>query len=274
MRTVLFLATLLVPGLASAQQAGDQYQLVRTTQTEQRSTGSMQSTQNSDALVERVISVTPAGVELEYSLPPGSRSGDWTFPLRVLKPKAGPLQLRNRPELESRIDTWLKGMNLTREACGRWVSGWNSFRIECDPEAALRTADAFEIGQLTLADGAPYADAQAQRPVPLKAKPDGKGFTAELALDPALIREELAKGDVALAGLYGQKLTLDAARKARARDQISGTIKVTIDTAGDTRRRARVISQTVTHDGQTETRTTTEIVERRPIRQRIDPNSI
>ncbi len=274
MRTALFLAALLAPGFASAQQAGDQYQLVRTIQTEQRSAGSMQSTQNSDALVERVISVTPAGVELEYSLPPGSRSGDWTFPLRVLKPKAGPLQLRNRPELEGRIEAWLKGMNLTRAACGRWVSGWNSFRIDCDPEAALRTADAFEIGQLTLADGAPYADAQAQRPAPLKAKPDGKGFTAELALDPARVRDELAKGDVAMAELNGQKLSIDAARKARAGDQVSGTIKIVIDTAGDTRRRARTVTQTITRGAQSETRTTTEIVERRPIRQRVDPNSI
>ncbi|WP_342249295.1 hypothetical protein [Sphingomonas sp. OTU376] len=274
MRTALFLAALLAPSLAMAQQAGDQFQLVRTTETQQRSAGAMSSSRNSDALVERVVSVTPAGVELEYSLPPGSRSADWTFPLRVFQPQSGPLQLRNRAELETRIDSWLKGANLTRAACGRWVAGWNSFRIECDPEAALRTVEAFAIGQIRLADGAPYADAQAQRPVPLKAKPDGKGFTAELAIDPARLRDDLAKGDVALAELNGQKLTLEAARKARAADQVSGTIKVTIDTAGDVRRRARVVTQTITRGGQSETRTTTEIVERRPIKQRVDPNSI
>lgn len=276
MRTALLLAALLAPGLASAQnalQAGDLFQLVRTTQTEQRSPGSMSSSQNSDALLERIVSVTPAGVELEYSLPPGSQ-GDWTFPLRVLQPKAGPLQLRNRAELETRIDTWLKNANLTRAACGHWVMGWTAVRIECDPESALRTVDAFAIGQLTLADGAPYSDAQAPRPAPLKAKPDGKGFTAELAMDPAAIREDLAKSDVAMAELNGQKLSLDAARKARAADQVSGTIKVTIDTAGATTRRARVVTQTITRGGQTETRTTTEIVERRPVRQQVDPNSI
>ncbi|NYT43060.1 hypothetical protein HZY97_19960 [Sphingomonas sp. R-74633] len=274
MRSALLLAALLAPGLASAQAAGDQFQLVRTTQSEQRSANAMSSSQNSDALLERVVAVMPAGIELEYSLPPGSQ-GDWTFPLRVFQPQSGPRQLRDRPELEKRIDAWLKNANLTRAACGHWVSGWNTFRIECDPEAALRTIDSFAIGQLALADGAPYTDAQAERPVPLKAKPDGKGFTAELAMDPKRIREDLAQSDLAAAELNGQKLDLDAARKAHASDQVSGTIKVTIDTAGETRRRARIATVTITRNGQTETRTTTEIVERRPVRPAApDPNSI
>jgi hypothetical protein len=275
MRALLPLAALLAPSLAAAQQAGDRFQLVRTTQTEQRSPGSMSSSTNSDALIERVVAVTPAGVELEFSLPPGSQSGDWTFPLRVFKPQSGPLQLRNRPELETRIDAWLKNANLTRAACGHWVMTWNAFRIECDPESALRTVDAFAIGQLNLTEGAPYADAQAQRPVPLKARPDGKGFTAELAMDPGLIREDLAKADLAAAEINGQKLTLDAARKAHATDQVSGTIKVTIDTAGEVRRRVRIAAQTITRNGQAETRTTTEMIERRPVGPAApDPNSI
>jgi hypothetical protein len=274
MRVAFLLAALLAPGLAQAQQAGDQFQLLRSTQTEARSPGSMSSSTNSDALLERVVSVTPAGTELEYSLPSGAQ-GDWAFPLRVLKPQAGPLQLRNRAELEARIDSWLKNANLTRAACGKWVGGWNPFRIECDPESALRTVDSFAIGQIPLADGAPYVDAQASRPAPLKAKPGGRGFTAELAMDPARIRDDLAQADVAAAERNGQKLSLEAARKAHAADQVSGTIKVTIDTAGDTRRRTRVATQTITRGGQTETRTTTEIVERRPVRaQAPDPNSI
>jgi len=93
-------------------------------------------------------------------------------------------------------------------------------------------------------------------------------------MDPARIRDDLASADVAAAELNGRKLTLDAARKAHAADQVSGTIKVTIDTAGDTRRRTRIATQTITRDGQTETRTTTEMVERRPVRRQVDPNSI
>lgn len=274
MRAFLLLAALVAPSLAIAQQAGDQFQLVRTTLTEQRSPGAMNSSQNSDALLERIVSVSPAGIELEYSLPPGSQ-GDWTFPVRVFKPQTGALQLRNRPELEARIDKWLKDANLTRAACGHWVAGWTAFRIECNPESALRTIDSFAIGQLNLADGAPYTDPQAERPAPLKAKPDGKGFTAELAMDPARIRDDLARADIAAAEINGQKLSLDAARKAHASDQVSGTIKVTIDTAGAVSRRVRIATQTITRNGQTETRTTTEMVERRPIRaQAPDPNSI
>jgi hypothetical protein len=273
MRTALLLAGLLAPTMAAAQQAGDQFQLVRTTQIEQRSPGAMQSTQNSDALLERVVAVTPAGVELEYSLPPGSQ-GDWSFPVRVVRAPDGALKLGNRAEMEARVDKWLKDANLTRAACGQWVRGWNSFRIGCDPETVLRTVQAFAIGQIPLADGALYSDPEALRPAPLKAKPDGKGFTAELAINPTGIRDDLARDDVAAAQGNGQKLTLDAARKARANDRISGTIKVTIDTAGDTRRRARIATRTITRGDQSETRTTTEIVERRPIRQRVDPNSI
>ena len=98
---------LLAPSLAAAQQAGDRFQLVRTTLVEQRGPGTMRSTQNSDALIERIVAVTPAGAELEFSLPPGSQGGDWTFPVRVLQPQDGPRQLRDRAELEGRIDKWL-----------------------------------------------------------------------------------------------------------------------------------------------------------------------
>ena len=260
--------------MAAAQQAGDSFQLVRTTQVEQRSPGAMSSTQNSDALIERIVAVTPAGVELEYSLPPGSRGSDWTFPVRVFQPQDGALQLRNRPELEARIDKWLKDAGLTRAACGHWIAGWTAARVECDPEAALRAVDGFAIGQLKLVDGAPYADTRAARPATLKARPDGKGFTAELAMDPTRIRDELARADVAAAEVNGQKLSLDVARKAHAGDQVSGTIKVTIDVAGDVSRRTRIATQTISRDGRTETRTTAEMVERRPLRQHVDPNSI
>lgn len=266
---------LLAPSIAAAQQqAGDRFQLVRTTLVEQRGPGTMRSSQNSDALIERIVAVTPAGVEFEYSLPPGSHGGDWTFPVRVFQPQDGPRQLRDRAALEARIDKWLKDANLTRAACGHWVAGWTAFRIECDPDTALRTVDAFAIGQLKLVDGAPYADAQAARPAPLRARPDGKGFTAELAVDPAAIRDELARADVAAAEIGGQALGLDAARKAHAGDQIAGTIKVTIDLAGTISRRTRIATWTITRSGRTETRTTTERVERRPIQQRVDPNSI
>jgi hypothetical protein len=252
------------PSIAAAQQAGDQFQIARSVEIDQRGPDAVSNSQNSDALVEKIVSVTPEGMELEYSLPPGTQ-GDWTFPVRVFKPKAGPLQLRDRADLEARIDQWLKRVELTRAACGHWIMGWTAMRISCEPEAALGAVEPFTIGQLDLAEGALYTDAQALRSAPLKAKPDGKGLTTELAIDPAAIREELAQTDIHVAEISGEKLGLEAARKAHAADQISGTIKVTIDTAGAVTRRTRVATQTITRAGVTETRTVTEIVERRPV---------
>lgn len=272
-RTTFIALAFLTPSVAAAQTAGEQFQISRTVEIDQRGPDSVSNSQNSDALIERVVTATPAGVELEYSLPPGAQ-GDWTYPVRVFRPKSGPLELRDRAELASRIDKWLKDVQLTRAACGHWIGGWTALRISCEPEDALRAVEPFSIGQLNLAEGAPYADPQALQPSPLKAKPDGKGYIAELQMDPAAIREELARSDVQVAELSGEKLTLEAARKAHAADRVSGTIKVTIDTAGPVIRRARVATHTIERSGQTETRTVTEIVERRPLRQPADPNSI
>lgn len=275
MRAVLLLVALLVPGLAQAQQAGDQFQLSRISDAEWRDTrGSSGSSHDGDALIEKVIAVTPAGVELEYSAPPGEQSNDWMLPVRVLRPPSGPLQLRNRAELESRIDKWLKDGQLQRSACGKWIFTWNAFRIECDPEAALRGIEGFSIGPART--GAPFSDPNAQRAVPLVARPDGKGFTAVLVIDPEAVRKSLAEADQVVAEINGKPIALKAAREAHAADQISGTIKVTIDTdaTGQARRQTRVTTLTTTRDGRTETRTTTEVLERRPIQQRVDPNSI
>jgi len=275
MRTALLLAALLAPSMAAAQQAGDQFQLVRTTQTEQRSPGAMQSTQNSDALLERVVAVTPAGIELEYSLPPGSQ-GRWDFPVRVLRTPDGALKLRNRAEIEARIDTSLKDMNLTRAACASPGSSGREARLNCDPESALHVVSGFDVGPFRPAQGSPYPDPQAARPGRLQAKPNGKGFTAEMDMDPAGIRELRAQTDVMIAGMQGGKLSLDAARKAHAADKVSGTIRVTLDTdtAGETRRRTRITTQTTTRGDQTETLTVTEVIERRPIRKQVSPDSI
>lgn len=91
----LVLAALFAPSIATAQEAGDQFQLSRTTEAEWRDTrGSSGNTHDSDMLIERVVTATPAGVELEYSLPPGQQSSDWTLPLRIFKPLSGPPQLR------------------------------------------------------------------------------------------------------------------------------------------------------------------------------------
>lgn len=279
-RALAILVPLLLPCVAAAQQAGDAFQIVRTTDSqEQRSNGSS-STHDSDALVERVIAVSDAGTELEYDLPgnasPDDRARDWKFPVRVFKPRAGPLQLRNRAELETRIDKWLKAAELPRSACGHWYFTWNAFRIECDPEQALQVVEAFAIGWDKPSEGALYADKEAQRSAPLKRKQNGRGFTAELAVNPEAIRKARVDNELMIAEINRQPLTREAARKAHAAEEISGTIRVDLDTddAGQLRRRTRVIKVTIRSGGETVTRTVTDVIERRPIRPARNPDSI
>jgi len=283
MRALATIAALLLPGLAAAQDsphAGETFEIIRTSDTQQSSDGSTGTSHDRDTLVERVVAVSGAGLELEYDLPANTpaddRARDWKFPVRVFKPREGPLQLRNRAELEARVDKWLKAANLPRSACGRWYFSWNAFRIECDPEAALEAIRPFAIGQQSLGDGALYADERAARPVPLKRKPDGRGFAVEMAVDPAAVRNEMAEADLVVAEISGKKLTREAAQKAHVDDIISGTIRISFDTdtAGQALRRTRIVALTIRSAGKTETRKITEVIERRPVRPASNPDSI
>lgn len=283
MRALATIAALLLPGLAAAQDsphAGETFEITRTSDTQQSSAGSTSTSHDRDTLVERVVAVSDAGLELEYDLPANTpvddRARDWKFPVRVFKPRGRPLQLRNRAELEARVDNWLKAANLPRSACGRWYFSWNAFRVECDPEAALAAVRPFAIGQESLGDGNLYVDERAARPVPLKRKPEGSGFTVEMAVNPAAVRDEMAEADLVVAEISGKKLTREAAHKAHAEDTISGTIRISFDTdsAGQPRRRTRIIALTIRSAGNTETRTITEVIERRPVRPAAHPDSI
>jgi hypothetical protein len=110
--------------------------------------------------------------------------------------------------------------------------------------------------------------------------PAGSGddavFTAEMPLDPDIVLRERAEADIAVAEISGQSLTLDAALRARKAEQLSGAITVSFyaDKAGNVRRRKRVTRlETKRPDGQTETRSVVETLERRPV-SRPDPASI
>lgn len=280
-RALAILAALLLPGVSAAQQAGDAFEIARTVDSEQHSTsGSTGTTHDRDAVVERVVAVTDAGVELEYDLPDGASAEDrarqWQFPARIFAPRKGPLQLRNRAELEKRIDKWLEWGEMQRSACGRWIFTWNAFKIECDPDAVLQLVAAFSLGRDPPVEGGAYTDAQAIRPAPLARKANGKGFTAQLTVDPEAIRNARIENEMVLAEISGKPLTREAARKAHAAEDISGTIEIDIDTdeAGRVRHRTKVVRLTIRSGGETETRTVTEVVERRPIRPARNPDSI
>lgn len=260
-------------------QIGDTFEITRSRDSVQRTSDEASSGSSTDraSFIERVVDVRAGGLELEYDLPKGATGGErasnWQFPARVFKPDHGALQLLNGPELEARLNTWLKAGKLTRAACGQWVFTWNLFRIECDPQSVLQT-----IGQLAtvpedLGDEASYRDALASQPTRLTRTSDGAGgikFVGEMAVDPEIVRRDRARADVVAAEINRSKLTFEEAVKARSADTVSGTITTTfdVDLAGRVQRRLKITKlDTKRGDGTSATETVTESVERRLVAQ-------
>ena len=275
-RAIAIAAALALPLAAHAQGAkpGDTYQILRTTETAERSANGTSTSSNRDAIVERVIAVRENGVELEYDLVAGTNSpANWQFPARVFKPQRGPIRLLNRAELAVRVDAWLKRGNMTRAACGRWIFTWKAFKIECDPQSAVAIIDGFDPGPAGLTEGAPYKDRNTRAPARLTRKrtgPDGAVFVAELAVDPDTVRKAKAENDVAVAEINGRTLSPEAARRAHAADRIAGTITLTFytDATGQVRRQTRVVRMEIGNaDGTTVARTITQTLDR----QRVEP---
>lgn len=222
-----------------------------------------------------MIGASSAGIELEYDLPPGTsaedRAREWQFPARILKPVNGPAQLRNRPEIEARIGTWLKAAGLTRADCGRWIFTWNAFRIECDPQSILATIGEYDLRSGDVREGAPYHPPGTRGPgtlVRTNHGPQGATYTVKLDIDPQAVQLDRAKSDMVVGEITGAPVTLEAAQRERARQQVSGTVSMTFETdsAGDVRRRIAVTELKTRHaDGKTERKTRTVILERRKL---------
>ena len=176
--------------------------------------------------------------------------------------------LLNRPELEARVDAWLKRAKLPRTACDKTVFTWNVFRIECDPQSVVQAIELIDITRDDLRDGALYRDPQAREPAALKriAGPASQTFKADLPIDPEQVRQARAEADVTMGGISNAPVSLDAATRNHASEAISGTIAVTFDAdlTGQVRRRTRLVTIKVTApDGRSETGTTTETVTRK-----------
>ncbi|MCW4462389.1 hypothetical protein OK349_11785 [Sphingomonas sp. BT-65] len=277
MRIAAAILMLAPPAFAqSTPQAGDTYEITRSYQTtSETSEGGSSSSRGHTAIVERVVATHGDGIELEYDLPPSAtaedRAREWQFPVRVLKPASGPVQLRNRLEIEARIAVWLKATGLTRADCGRWIFTWNAFRIECDPEAALTTIESYDLRSIALHEGASYQEPGTLGPGTLTrtaSGPDGATFTATLQIDPDAVRRSRAESDRVVGEITRTPVTLDAALQKRAQEQVSGTVSVTLetDTTGGLRRRTTITTlETKRVNGETERETRTEITERRKI---------
>lgn len=281
------IAVLLSPAIVAsagpshqAPQVGDTYEITMIRETSrQNGSGSSGTSFDKDTLVERVTAVRAEGLELEYELPKAAtkdeRGASWQFPARVFRPSEGAAQLLNGPELESRIDVWLKKAGWSRTACGQWIFTWNAFHIECDPKAVLKAIEPFDFRSVELEDGGPYQIAGARSQGTLARKsvgPNGATFVVELEVDPDAVRRARAESDVAVGEMMKKSVTLDTALNSRAKEAVSGTISTTFDTdqSGNAWRRTTVTKLEIRQpDGLSETQTVTETVERRLLPGRV-----
>ena len=285
-RVMLFVATMAAlpclanaagsNSLSAAPTVGEEYEISKSYETsEQASNGSSGSSRGRDTIIERVIGVREGGLELEFDLPKEATAEDrarsWQFPVRVFRSTNGPMQLLNRPELEARIEDWLKAAGWTRAACGQWIFTWNAFRIECEPESVIKAVESFDLRSADIREGASYQEAEAIGPGTLTRRstgPEGATFAVVLKIDPDAVRRARAESDVAVGEMMQKPVTLDAALLERAKEDVSGTISVTIDTdpAGNIRRRTKVTKvETKGPDSRTQSQVATETVERHPV---------
>lgn len=236
------------------------------------------SSTDRDSYVERVTAVRPDGVVLEYDLPAKAgaddRASNWQFPFQVLKAPDGTLRLLNAPELTGRVERWLKAAGMPQTACGKLIFTWNAFRIECDPQSAIRW-----LATVTLPDrleaGGSFTDPDARAPATLRQESANK-LVATLAVDPAAVLRQRAQTDVAVAELMHEQLTLDAALKSHQTEKITGTITIAfdLDMAGRAHRRTRVsVVQIAWPNGRIDTQTVTETVARTPLPTKTDSGS-
>jgi len=266
------------PPIVHELRVGDTFEISRDVESSSKTTGgeSTGSSTDRDTIEERVIATSPAGVELEYDLPRGTtpedRARQWQFPARVLRPTKGPLQLLNGPELAARAKAWLKAAGLTDAACGHWYFTWNAFRIECDPQSVVETIAGFDLGPDDLAEGIAYRDAEALASASVKrtaVSPEGAVYHVEMAVDPDSVRRGEAKSDVVVGEISRKPITYEEALRARATENISGTIAITFDTnaEGYVWRRTKVttLNDIGGFQGRSETKTSTETLERRLI---------
>jgi hypothetical protein len=256
------------------EQVGNAYELrLRHNSTTEGSDESSSSSNGNDAVIERVLEVTPEGLVLEYDLAseaglPHGRQDQWEYPFRVFKPFDGPVRLLNAAELEARIGPWLEHTEIPRSACGTWIFTWNAFRIECDPQSVIEGLARFDMRPGDLREGAPIQEQGASGPAQITEKsagPDGAIYVVEFVVDPEWVRRGEAESDVVVGEIMRKPVTLDDALRARSAEQISGTITITFDTdaSGSVRQRMKVTKLEIRKpDGVVETSMATEILGR------------
>lgn len=252
---------------------GEEYEITQSYETEEVSSdGSSASSSGHDTLLERVTAIRPDGLELFYDLPRGAsaedRAREWKFPARVFRSSDGSMQLLNQSELETRLETWLKAANWTREICGHWIFTWNAFRIDCDPQSVIPAIRSYDLRRNDLRDGAPFKVPEARTSGILRLQSTGRRvstFATLLEIDPQSVLRARADSDVAAGEIMKKPITLEAALSKRSKEAVSGTVSVTIevDPGGAVRRLTKITKiRTKLPDGEVKTQNATESVER------------
>jgi hypothetical protein len=276
-RTILFVGAILIASTkayAQTQSIGDEIVVRKSYNTSSNTSdgSSSGSSSGQNSLLETVVAIREDGRELVFDLPKSAskedRARSWQFPARVFKPNHGSIKLLNPDDLEARLATWLKSAGWERSVCGQWIFTWNAFRIDCDPQSVVDTINSFDMRVGELREGALYSDTNAKEPGKLVRKISearAVSFTVELKVDPDAVLRARAESDVIVGEIMKKPVLLEAALKERLKEDVSGTVSVTLDLddAGQVRRRVRVIQlKTKRLDGSTETESNTETVER------------
>lgn len=276
-------AALFPPSTTSAQvpqtmpRVGDEFEIIRRYETSQQSDDgeSSGSSRGRTTILERVVAVRDGGLELIYDLPRNTskadRAREWQLPARVFRPPSGPVQLLNAPQLEARLERWLKTAKWTRAMCGRTIFTWNAFRIECDPQAVLETIAAYDLRMVDIREGTPYREKEALAVAPLIRKDggqEGQSLSATMEIDPTIVQRLRAETDVAVAEIMQKPTTLEAALRERANEGISGTIITSFDLNAQNdivRRTTSTTMRTAPSNGRSESETSKVITERRRV---------
>lgn len=241
------------------------------TTAEQSSGGSSSSSRGQDSTQERVIALRDGGVELEFDLPSTASAAErkriWQLPARVFRPANGPLQLLNADELDARLSTWLTAAGWDRSMCGRTIFTWNVFTIACDPKSVLAKLASADVRFAELREGASYSDPLALAPGVLTRQ--AGNLVVKLQINPAAVQRSRAEGDVTVGEVMKEPVTLEAALAEQRLKRVAGTMTISFDTdgaGGVNRRVKKTVVRTAEPNGDTETQTSTEILERRRIK--------
>ena len=259
-----------------AETPGDVFRITLTYSSESKGdNGSSSSSRGGHKYVERVDAVGPEGTErtFDITLEPGDerRLIVWQFPARVLEGPDGTLELLNRDDLERRRDAWLEAAEIPAEACGSWYFTWNAFQVECDPNTILETIRSITIQPPDLSEGELYEHPMALSPGRLAAErsaSEGSIYSVVLEVDPDAVRRAEARSDVVVGEIMREPVLFKSAYAERAKEQISGTIEVTLEARGDGTVWKRSTSTEIEKrlpDGTSEHETSLEVIERVPL---------